>query len=87
MAGWVGLHPVSVGEQHCWDDGTPLKAHHATWQLAMHLCLRWPPGPGCLIVHCRGEQGYMRFIRRGPWRPKQGLYWEGIYSASYPVLN
>jgi len=47
--------------------------------------------PGCCVLliaapalTCRGEKGYMRFRRSGPWRP--GLYWEGIYSASRPTL-
>ena len=29
----------------------------------------------------------MKAFRRGPWRPQQGLYWEGIYSASMPTLK
>ena len=39
------------------------------------------------LMLCRGDQGYLLFARRGPWRPAKGLYWEGIYSASYPMLK
>jgi len=39
------------------------------------------------MAHGRGEKGYLRIVRRGPWRLDKGLYWEGIYSASYPTLD
>ena len=32
----------------------------------------------------RGEKGYLKLLRRPSWRP--GLYWDGIYSASYPLV-
>jgi len=66
------------------------------------VCLSLTPCPApcmlpcplpCSLVHgpstdpsCRGESGYLRFLRRGPWRPSKGLHWEGIYSASQPTL-
>jgi hypothetical protein len=33
----------------------------------------------------RGEKGYLKLLRRPNWRP--GLYWDGIYSASYPLVS
>ena len=44
-----------------------------------------PRSRACYPCACRGEQGYLRAVRRGPWR--RGRYWEGIYSASYPTLT
>lgn len=33
----------------------------------------------------RGEKGYLKLLRRPNWRP--GLYWDGIYSAAYPLVS
>ena len=34
-----------------------------------------------------GEQGYVR-LRKQPWQGgPAGIYWEGIYSASRPIVS